>query len=304
VWELYKHSDGLPGPHNTMSEGLAHRHALNTHLEKYDYRWLLFALQHNERANAEGIAFVRSLRGVHTIWRDTCDDVMGNPHWLAPSVNGGFAFVEDEMPVLIDNAIQSILNRNPMQHHFLGHGSSKEKYPVFQQNVAGIVQAIHMYSSDMPTQARIMHGLVRLFSTPAIVLHVRRMMEDFAYSMPLVSAVLKTLQLYRREYAIAMICLDLLRLLCRNRFTWQEFGIECGTVRVLLEIINTEDQPITYAKLRIACYKVLMQLCELVNTSREELVHHGGLPILYQVLVRDMHWTESAAENWCVQFTR
>jgi len=287
-----------------MSEGLAHRHALQSHSSSDQHRWLLFTLQHNERANPEGIVFVRSLRGVHTIWRDTCDDIMGNQHWMAPSVTAGFAFVEDELPVLIHHAIQSILNRNPMQHHFLGHGSSKEVYPVFQQNVARIVQAIHMYSSDMPTQARIMHSLVQLFSTPAIVLYVRRMMEDFAYSMPLLRAVLKNLQLYRRENAIAMICLQLLRLLCRSRFTWQEFGIDCGTVRVLLEIMNTKDQPISYANLRIACYKVLMQLCEVKNPLRQEVAEHGGIPILYQVLIRDMHWTASAAESWCVQFTR
>jgi len=287
------------GTRNIMSEGLAHRHALHTHSAADGSSWLLYALQHNERANPEGIAFVRSLRGVHPIWRDTCDDILGNRHWMAPSVTAGFLFAENELPTLLRDALRAILNHNPMQNFVVGH---VEVFPVFQQNVAGIVQAMHTYSSDMPTQARIMYGLVKLFRTQAIVLHVRRIMEDLPYSMPLVCAVLRNMQLYRREYGVVMLCIELLRLLCRNRFLWQEIGIHCGTVKVLLEIMNTNDQPASYAQLRIACYNVLMGLCVGKNPLLEHVAEHGGVPILRQVLTRDMHWTANAADDTCAQF--
>jgi len=290
-----------------MSVGLSHRRPLNTHLEKDGYEWLLFALQHNERANPEGIAFVRSLRGVHTIWRDTCDDVMTNPHWMAPSVNGGFAFVEDEMPGLVHGAIQSILDRRPLQNYTARPGPALEDFPVFQQNVARIVQAMHTYSSDMPTQARIMHELVKLFSTRAIVPHVRRIMQDLPHSMPLVRAVLKNMKLYRREYAVAMLCVELLRLLCRNTLVSRRIAIDCGAVIVLLAIMNTDDinfddQPASYAPLRIACYDVLKGLCAGEPETSRHVSEHGGLPIVRQVLMRDMDFTGPTVSAMCRHF--
>ena len=60
-----------------------------------------------------------------------------------------------------------------MLNHELGQGYVLEVFPVFREQVARIVEAVGMYSSDLPTQARIMHGLVGLFRDPVIVQHVR-----------------------------------------------------------------------------------------------------------------------------------
>jgi len=297
-----------PGPRNIMSEGLAHRHALGTHSTSDGPSWLAFALQHNECANPEGIAFVRSLRGVHPFWRDTCDDIMGNCHWMAPSVTGGFAFVEHELPELIRDALNAMLDRNriPTYEH---REKTIQVFPVFQQKVALIVEAMHLYSSDLPTQSRIIHALVQLFRNPAIVLHVRGIMEDIPYTMPLVRAVLKNMKLYRREYDVGMLCIQLLRLLCRNPSLSRRIGIDCGAVNVLLAIMNTDDvnfdnQPASYAPLRIACYDVLMGLCAEQPETRQHVYAHGGVAIVRQVMMRDMGLTGPTVSVLCNELRR
>jgi hypothetical protein len=253
--------------------------------------WLLHTLQHGVLANEEGIAFVRSLREVCPVWRDTCDDMFNNHHWMRPSVTAGFVFVEEQLHVLLHNARQAMLDHNPMLNHGLGHVYQSGFFPVFREQVARIVQASAMYSSDLPTQARIMHGLVSLFRDPVIVLHVRRYMEDLDYSMPLVRAVLKNMKLYRREYDMMMLCIQLLRLLCRNRNLCESIGVTNGALRVLLAVMNTEGQPASYAPLRIACYNVLMGLCEGHMGMKGHVYELGGVPILRQVMRADLDFT-------------
>jgi len=46
----------------------------------------------------------------------------------------------------------------------------------------------------------------------------------------------------------------------------------------------------------------LMGLCVGKNPLLEHVAEHGGVPILRQVLTRDMHWTANAADDTCAQF--
>ena len=275
---------------------------MNTHSDTGGPSLLGFILEHNERANAEGIAFVRWLRGVNPFWRDTCDHLLGNHHWMAPSVTAGFWFAERDLPVLLQEALDAMLALDPTHDHTAVEGFVMMYFPVFQDKVSLIVRAMHMYSSDIPTQARIVHGLVELFQNPAVKRNLTRCMEDLVYTMPLVRAVLKNLYLYRREYQVAMLCIELLELLCDDQNVWLEIGIECGALKVLLSIMNTDDQPASYAPLRIACGEVLMELCQDHRVMTEYVYVHGGVPILHRLMTRDLGFTESEAVERCAIF--
>lgn len=267
-----------------------------------DREWMQLLLENGVPANQHGIEFLLSprLRSVNVTWRNAIDRVLGNHTWMAPSVLGGFHFAENELPLALHTAHQALVTRNPM-------AETDTASLVFRQSLATIIAGMNRYRSDLPTQARIMTGLITLFKDHFGVQHVRKYMDEtcmyypspIADGLELVRAVMWAMRVHSGEYDLLMLCLGLLRLICRSRFQMLHIGIGCGVVPMLLEIMRANLQ---HRALLIASYRILMDLCGETLAGKVYLVDVGGIPILRKVMLEEMGFAEQRAGAMCASF--
>jgi len=274
-------------------------HTSNTHMMLSDREWVQLILENGVPADQNGIEFLLSqrLRSVNVTWRHAIDRVLGNHTWMAPLVVGGFEFAENELQLALHTAHQALVTRNPM-------AETDTASLVFRQNLAIIIAGMNRYRSDLPTQARIMTGLITLFKDHFGVQHVRKYMDEtcmyypspIADGLELVRGVMWAMRVHSGEYDLLMLCLGLLRLICRSRFQMLHIGIGCGVVPMLLEIMRANLQ---HRALLIASYRILMDLCGETLAGKVYLVDVGGIPIIRKVMLVEMGLPEHRAGALC-----